>query len=359
MNLLDMSVRFVEGINLLLHHGRCSMDASEVERLMQRINEVQLLVRDSERNFRQILKSTEEGNVRRSSVVIITRDKVPICILGEEIAKPSIEDIDIESVECSHTPSFHEFMPFSNTVFVNTKAQLLAIDRTITQAAIEVFDHTYRSYEGFVCFISAGDTRGNVYVIDAIKLRTVIPRLRLLGCNVPKIVHYGNCVQRLLKDFKHLGCYRSYEIPSDMVFIDWRIRPVPEFLLEVLCKGVCRIGEMLANGVKMKTSCTKEVDDVEDIASRYSISSNRDVLRALLRLRRFLAKSNDESVHYVMTDDQVVKLLEIRPDTRDKLLGGLRRLSPLARQHVMDFLYIFSSGGRGFLLQNLTISGRE
>ncbi|ADM12602.1 uncharacterized protein Eint_111020 [Encephalitozoon intestinalis ATCC 50506] len=355
MNLLDLSVKLVEEVNLFLRQGRHSLDVLEMEKLVNKINEVQLLVKDSERNFKQILKEIEGEHARSDSVVIVTKNKKLVCVLGEEIVKPRIESIDAEDSKCSHTPFFYEFKPFGSTVYVETLDQLLDVDKRITQAAIEVFDHTYRSYRGFSCLISVGDTEGCIYIIDAIRFRAAIPRLALLKCGVPKIVHCEQCVQRLLQDFKHIGCFRNYEISSDMVFIDWRIRPVPKFLLEVLCKGVQKIREMLERGVETRTYCSKEIDEVEDIAVRYGIKSNNDndILKALLKLRRFLAKNNDESVHYVMTDDQVVRLLRVKPDTQDKFLGEIGRLSPLARQHAMDFLLVFNGKKGSFQLQDL------
>ncbi|KAG5859019.1 hypothetical protein KMI_09g14460 [Encephalitozoon hellem] len=354
MNLLDMSVKFVEEINLFLRQENDELDAMEVERLIQRIEEVQLLVRDSEGSFRQMLEGIEaEESSKADTIVVITKNKKPICILGKEVVKPRIESINAGSINCTHTPSFCKFKAFSSTVHVKTLAQLLDIDKHITQAAIEVFDHTYRSYEGFTCLISVGDTNGNIYIIDAIKFRAFIPRLALLKCNVPKIIHCGGCVERLLRDFKQLGCFRNYEIPSDTIFIDWRIRPVPRFLLEVLYRGVQEIREMVANGVEMEVYCSKKNDETKEMALRYGISNDGGLLEDLLKLREFLAKSNDESVQYVMTDDQIVRLLKAKPTSQRKMADELRRLSPIARQHIMDFLLLFNGKKKKFLLKDL------
>lgn len=360
MNLLDMSIKFVEGINLFLRQERHELDDLEIERLIQRIEEIQLLVKDSEDRFKQILKSIEmEESARPDTVVAITKSKKLLCILGKEIAKPRIESIDAENIDCSHTPSFGEFKAFSSTVYVKTLDQLLDIDKTVTQAAIEVFDHSYRSYEGFACFISVGDANGNIYIIDAIKFRVAISRLGLLKCYVPKIIHCGNCAERLLRDFKQVGCFRNYEISSGMVFIDCRIRPVPGFLLEVLCKGVHEIRRMAAIGVEMKVYCSKEIDETKDMASRYGISGDEEILESLLKLRRFLARSNDESVHYVMTDDQIIRLLKTKPTTQRKMVGELGRLSPLARQHIIDFILLFNDRKKSFLLKDLMEPNQE
>ncbi|AFN84084.1 hypothetical protein EROM_111020 [Encephalitozoon romaleae SJ-2008] len=360
MNLLDMSIKFVEGINLFLRQESHDLNGLEIERLVQRIEEIQLLVKDSEDRFKRILESIEvEESIRPDTIVAITKNKKPLCILGKEIVKPRIESIDAENIDCCHTPSFGEFKAFSSTVYVKTLDQLLDMDKTITQAAIEMFDHSYRSYEGFTCFISVGDAKGNVYIIDAIKFRAAISRLELLKCHVPKIIHCRACVERLLRDFRQVGCFRSYEISPKMVFIDWRIRPVPGFLLEVLFKGVHEIREMAASGVEMKVYCSKEIDETKDMASRYGISEDEEILENLLKLRRFLARSNDESVHYVMTDDQVVRLLKAKPTTQEKMVEVLKRLSPLARQHIMDFILLFSGSKKSFLLKDLMEPNQE
>lgn len=352
MNLLDLAVGVVEQVNLLVHHHKHLLDRDTVGRLVQKIEETQALVKDAEHSFRRILKDIEakEGG---SNVVVVTRNKVPVCIVGDGVAKPSLEDARASRPECCHAPSFGGFEPLRRVVHVETRGQLAAIDKTVSQAVVEVFDHTYRSYEGFTCLISVGDTRGNIYIVDAIRFRTAIPKLAMMRCGVPKIVHCSGCAARLLKDFGQLGCFRSYELAPAAVFVDWRIRPVPRFLHETLCQGVRQMAEMADGGVKPRKAVEgNEVDEAKDIVSRYAISDGTDVLDALLKLRRFLAKSNDESVYYVMTDDQLVRLMAIRPATQDELLRKMGRLSPLARQHAMDFLLVFNCRAGGPPLQS-------
>lgn len=357
MDLLDLSMGFVKKINSFLDLERAGRRAAEMARLVERISDVQALVSDANSRVSTIMKGLRNSGTEQGRVFCITKNRIPICIVGEKVAKPRISEVVAEETRCNHRVGFKWFEAFASVLYVETRSQLVSIDRGIRQAAIEVFSHTYRSYKGFTCFISVGDCRGHIYIIDAIKFRDVIPSLGFLKCGVPKIIHCNECARRLVMDFKDVGCLRRYRMSPREVFVDWRIRPVPGFLLDMLQEGVVKIGDCVNGGEETLEPCLgsdEESAELRRMASKYNISDDKDILSNLLRLRRFIARDSDESVYYVMTDRQLVELFNARPATQSEFSNTFKRTSPLARQHMMDFLLVFRKGRGDVALQKQT-----
>lgn len=358
MNLMDLSAKFVKEVNMFVLRNR---EANPVtERLVERIKSVQTLAKDAEDRVRVVMEKLQIADVRKDKPFYITKGGTPICVVGKDIPKPRIEEIKMEKTGCEHCVSFRRFEPLAKVTYVETSKQLMLIDKNIEQAAIEVFSHTYRSYNGFICFITLYDMNGSVYVVDAIKFRNHIPSLRLLNCGVPKIVHCRECVRMILLDFKQLSCFRNYDMSPINVFVDWRIRPVDDFLLHILQEGAIKTVEQMNTGKAMEVFSPdqdEELIEINNITSRYGVSADNGMLRNLLKLRRFLAKSNDESTFYVMSDDQLIRLFSLRPKIERELSSMFKRLSPLARQHLCDFLLVLNGDRKEFSLQKFMDMG--
>lgn len=356
MDLLNLSTAFVRKTNLFLRQSnQKGMDKPQVVKdLIDKIKETQACLENAKDRTSLIMRRLQNRSESPGKVFCVKNRGETICVVGERIQKPNLKEIVLERLECTHDVVFQKFKPFVRTVYVETASQIRLIDKSILQAGIEVFDHTYRSYNGFICFISLYDTNGNIYIVDSIKFRDVIPSLNFLKCGVPKIIHCRGCAEILLKDFKQLGCFRNYSVLPENIFIDWRIRPIPVFLLEILQKGVLKVTGLVNNHKEFELFCENgEPNELNRITSKYELSDDENILENLLKLRRFLARSNDESVYYVMTDDQLVRVFKSRPKTQNELSDVLKRASPLVRQHLMDFLHVLENSRERFSLQRL------
>jgi exosome complex exonuclease RRP6 len=359
MRLLDLSADFVRKINSLLAQPEASANIPK-ERLVGRISAVQSHLQSAE----EIVCRTIAAHKKRSGedrIVYITKSSRPVCIIGERTLKPAISEIDAEAVFCACSLAFVPFKQFTSAMYVESEPQLMEIDGTVSQAAIEVFEHSYRSYRGFACFLSVGDTNGNIYIIDAIRFREAVARLRLLKCSIPKIIHCRECVRRLHRDFKQLGCYRNYSLASGDIYIDWRIRPADAYMLQVLQNGVFRIAELHNKGERAEryeAGAEEELDGVEELLGRCNLRADRASLGRLLKLRRFLARSNNESEQYILTDAQAAALLRQMPRNTAELLGAAGRLSPIAKQHSSDLVMALEER-KSFSIERLKRTGRR
>ncbi|KAG0438480.1 hypothetical protein DMUE_3063 [Dictyocoela muelleri] len=78
----------------------------------------------------------------------------------------------------------------------------------------------------------------------------------------------------------------------------------------------------------------------------------------LIKLRKFIAKNNNESPEFVMTTKQLSQLFIHKPTDEDSFVDTISRSSPLVRAHLMDFLLIFKDNKETTISKVLgTISG--
>lgn len=148
--------------------------------------------------------------------------------------------------------------------FVETPAQLAAMTAKLTAAkeiAVDLEHHSFRSYTGFLCLMQIS-TRDEDFVIDAIKLRKELRDDKLGGVmadpSVIKVFHGADSdIVWLQQDFdiyvvglfdtyhatkvlhfvQHslaslLKLYCDYEADKRYQMADWRIRPVPDAMMQ-------------------------------------------------------------------------------------------------------------------------------
>ncbi|KAM0684767.1 hypothetical protein COBT_004025, partial [Conglomerata obtusa] len=67
---------------------------------------------------------------------------------------------------------------------------------------------------------------------------------------------------------------------------------------------------------------------------------NRNYVNEIIKLRYFIAKNNNESIDYVMTDKQLIDIIYTKPINRQDFIDSLGRMSALVREHMCDIILI-------------------
>lgn len=317
--------------------------------LIARLSRLLTLTADAEPAATAALRRIEDGALRPCTPVLVRTAGSLWGIVSPDVAKPRVAALPplAEACHCPSTalPPFK--LPTAHTA-IDSEDALLALDRTLSVVCMQVFAHTYRSYRGFVCYISVLRPDGALFLIDAVRYRATLPRLRLLRCGVVKVLHCTACAARLSADFGSLGCVRCLSVPAEPLWIDWRIRPLAPLMARVVANGMHVLAEMANQGLHaapfQRGAEEAAGDRAEAFLQAHEISEGVDVavLGELLTLRTCLAADADESEEYVMTDAQILALLEAQPRTTADMLGVLSRLSPVARRRLPDFVCVFA-----------------
>ena len=285
-------------------------------------------------------------------------------------------------------------------------ADMVAHLRTVTEVAVDVEHHDYRSYYGITCLLQVS-TREKDFIIDPLTLREQLQPLNevLADPNIVKVFHGAHrdviWLQRdlglyvvgmfdtfdasqilgrtqhslasLLEDYCGITADKSYQLA------DWRLRPLTQDLMEYAITDthhLLYIYDHLRNAlvhqttaVKPKMALTLERSRNTALktfrATRYADAANgADGVKAILRgigrlriksalqvdtfqklhhLRDSIARLEDESPLYVMSTLNLVALAETRPRTADLVLATCSHYQPLIEKHVQDIVDIILS----------------
>ncbi|KAM0685151.1 hypothetical protein COBT_003639, partial [Conglomerata obtusa] len=72
----------------------------------------------------------------------------------------------------------------------------------------------------------------------------------------------------------------------------------------------------------------------ESIIDKYFLSEdNRNYVNEIIKFCFFIAKNNNESIDYVMTDKQLLDLIYKKPLHRGDFIDSLGRMCPVIREH--------------------------
>ena len=285
-------------------------------------------------------------------------------------------------------------------------ADMVAHLRKVTEVAIDVEHHDYRSYYGITCLLQVS-TREKDFIIDPLILREQLQPLNevLADPNIVKIFHGAHrdviWLQRdlglyivgmfdtfdasqilgrahhslasLLEDYCGIIADKSYQLA------DWRLRPLTQDLMEYAITDthhLLYIYDHLRNAliqqttaVKPKMALTLERSRNTALktfrATRYADAVNgADGVKAILRgvgrlriksalqvdtfqklhhLRDSIARLEDESPLYVMSTLNLVSVAETRPRTADLILATCSHYQPLIEKHVQDIVDVVLS----------------
>lgn len=362
MGLVDLAAEFVRQLNLFIRSADTSSTQTQrqIEDIKRRIAAIVEKTADAEAKAAMQLGKLICTAAPASNIVYVRRDGLLKAIVSMSIPKPAICPVDKIRLECDC--QHHDFPQFKTTkeyVYIGTEEALFAADQTFSGVCIQVFDHDYRSFYGFSCYLAVYTVDGLLYIIDAIKYREVIPRLNLLRCGVQKLIHCRRCARRLMCDFGDIGCYRNYDAPEKDVYIDWRIRPMNEIMAEVISDSMMEVVEKSNHGVTTEKYAMEDENELEEFTSKFGLPSGCPFLSEMLSLRAYLAKAFDEGVQYVMTDTQLLSILEHTPTTVTEFSDALPRMSSVMRLHAGDFLIVLRKRAKAFSLERLKIRSDE
>ena len=287
--------------------------------------------------------------------------------------------VDVSSIE-PEMPAADR--PFSFIDSETSLLKLIAELRHEQEVAVDLEHHSLRSFQGFTCLMQIS-TRQSDYVIDTLALRRQMNLLLEIFANpnIVKVFHgcesdilwlqkdFGiyvvNCFDtfhaaKLLRypalSFAHLVKYHCrVSLNKKYQLADWRQRPLPQEMLEYarndtlyllpvydfMRREVCR-----SHGVEgivtvldaTRHVCLKRYEVEPFFPLRYKklieasrrtskLSASQDmVLAALFDWRDATARSNDESVHYVMSNAELLRVGTAIPRTMEEL----RRCQPLS-----------------------------
>jgi len=354
---MDLTAEFVKQLNTVL--GGLDMGDKDhvelIDRLRGKISSVMEICKDSEELVNQLLSKIEDNNKQCKDIVYVRKDENILAVVSRDVVKPTIGQVDKINIECDCLLNgFGKLEDNKGYVVVDSEENLRRLDGMLSNVVLGVYEHDYRCFEGFVAVIGLYMPDGYVYIIDGIRFREIIPQLRLLRCGVTKILTSQRGVEWLIRDYGALGCYQNFNIPESEVYIDWRIRP----LSEVMCCAICTD---LMNAVKKcNMSLLTErhepihVDEVESFMDLFNIAmSKRALVEDLIKLRTYLAKNNDESPQFVMTDTQLYQVILNMPENVSEFELLLGRMSSILRLHVSDFLIIINQKSKIFSIESL------
>ncbi|KAK1347838.1 exosome complex exonuclease Rrp6 [Hamiltosporidium tvaerminnensis] len=284
-----------------------------------------------------------------------------------------------------------EFLHVNYTpIFINSSAQISFIEEAIKSEKIicvDVKQHTFRSFRGYTTYLLLLSP-SHSFIIDAVTLQYEIPKLSFLNCSIKKIVPNTNCLEILKRDFNlEMGCVYNLEKDNNYrsVIVDWRINPLTEelydFAFEKIFNSIIKIKEDLSEndcegrssfritpiteeGIDMATinnltpikTGISEIDEKElarIFSRKYNFYNDGELLGKILKLRYFIAKSEDESLQFVMTDEQVQNVVVNKPSNIEQFFSCFDRISPLVRIHISDFLLTIKEKKSGFDIDKL------
>lgn len=166
-------------------------------------------------------------------------------------------------------------------------------------------------------------------------------------------------MKRLVKDFGSIGCYGNFDIFSNNVYIDWRIRPLDQAFVTVMVENMRELISMSNIQIPTEKYQVEEINEITEFIERNSLPQDCPFLAEVLNLRQYLAKHHDEGVQYVLTDKQVIELLENVPTTVQEFEAIMPRMSSVLRLHVGDFILILMKRAKVFSLDRLKKSDEK
>ena len=356
MSLLELTAEFVKTLNQVIPtiDNRNKNIMEELKTLKLRISRIISQTASSEGILIDFLKKQERNKEKISNYIIVRKEGELQAVISTSLQKTTIDPFEKINSECDCLiEGFETFNKLTNLMVIENLKQLFELDESIQNVCICVYDHTYRSYEGFTCFITIATPSGEAYAIDAIKFRDAITKLRLLKCGVQKMIHCRECVQRLIKDFGLIGCYRNYDNHENNCYIDWRIKPLDQVFITIMYDQM----QELINTANLKISTEKYemeiTNEIIDFSEKRNVPLDCPYLAEILKLRDYLAKTHDEGVQFVLTNQQITLLLESTPTSVQMFEAVLPRMSTVLRPHVRDFILILLKRAKIFSLKKL------
>lgn len=274
---------------------------------------------------------------------------------------------------------------------------MLSILKDQDAIAIDLENHSYRSFQGFLCLMQVS-TREQDWLVDTIALRDSLECLNevFTDPNIIKVLHGADFdVTWLQRDFglylvslfdtgqatRVLG-YPSFglayalnlhaKVRVNKVFqlADWRIRPLSDDLLKYAREDThyllhvfdCVRKELLNQGGKdaIKEVLRKSTDIALKVHEKPIFTTNSwkrllktnnlqltekqsQILSAVYEWRDKVARREDESTQYVLPDRMLIRIAQDQPCNASELERSCNPLPPVVQTRVTELLALVRS----------------
>ncbi|KAJ8257617.1 hypothetical protein GJAV_G00187740 [Gymnothorax javanicus] len=294
-------------------------------------------------------------------------------------------------------PEPQMYKPLSETscVLVGTLEDLVGMNEKLARSsefAVDLEHHSYRSFLGITCLMQIS-TREEDFIVDCLELRSELYVLNetFTDPSIVKVFHGADSdIEWLQRDFglyvvnmfdthqaaralnlgrnslEHiLKLYCSVDSDKRYQLADWRIRPLPEEMLQYaradthyLLYAYDRMRADLldaANGqpalLQIVWQRSKDIslkkylkpifteDSYLDVHRKHKRSFNTQQLAALRLLygwRDKLARQEDESTGYILPNHMMMKICEELPKESQGVIACCNPVPPLVRQQVNE-----------------------
>ncbi|RWS25027.1 Exosome component 10-like protein [Leptotrombidium deliense] len=308
-----------------------------------------------------------------------------------EIEKFEILDSFLEKVNPKEPKPIKE-TPLRYIDSVNGLQEMCNKLQTVSEFAVDLEHHSYRSFQGFTCLMQIS-TRDEDFIIDTLELRSELHVLNEIFTN-PKIVKvfhgadmdivwlqrdFGVYVVNLfdtgvaakMLNFAHFSLafllkhYCNVETNKQFQLADWRMRPLPEDMLlyaredthyllyiydkmknELISKGNVTNNLLRATFDRSRQVCLKkyekpvlnEVSYLALVKKSKSILNNRQLfaLKELLVWRDKIARVEDESLGYVLPNHMILHIAEVLPREQQGILACCNPVPPLVKRQLNE-----------------------
>ncbi|XP_072282057.1 exosome complex component 10 isoform X2 [Pyxicephalus adspersus] len=283
--------------------------------------------------------------------------------------------------------------------FVTTLDDLVQLNEKLlkcSEFALDLEHHSYRSFLGLTCLMQIS-TRTEDFIIDTLELRSDLYILNesFTDPAIVKVLHGADSdVEWLQKDFglyivnmfdthqasrllnlarnsldhllKH---YCSVETDKKFQLADWRIRPLPEEMIEYaradthyLLYIYDRVRTDLLNGAngkqnllqlvwqRSKDICLKKFvkpifteDSYMDLyqkQKKHLTTQQLTAFRLLYAWRDKMAREEDESTGYVLPNHMMLKICEELPKEPQGIIACCNPVPPLVRQQINELIQL-------------------
>ncbi|KAF9763326.1 Exosome complex exonuclease rrp6 [Nosema granulosis] len=285
MNKCDIAAEFLKKLNGLLvymNQNKIQKD-SKFDNIKQKIEIIKDMFKDSEKNVKERLQSIKIDKKIRNNIKYNFENEAITTITSNSIKKIKVESAVFDTKECNHTFKEIPIFNYHQTTYLKTKDQLNELSGS-EYIVVDAFYHNYRSYNGFLCFLTVLDPFGTIYIIDALQFREKIIEMDLFGCRFKKIFISRGSYFKCLKDFKNINCFTVFENGlstnlQDKMYVDWRIRPIDKYLIFLLQIDIVKNLNLLNGVFKIKSTRTKKIDDLTKKLETLDIKTTENIER--------------------------------------------------------------------------------
>ncbi|KAI5141590.1 exosome complex exonuclease RRP6 [Nematocida parisii] len=269
-----------------------------------------------------------------------------------------------------------------NIYYIKTAEECKMANTHILQEAavgVDIKTHKFRSYSGFTCYIQVA-TLESIYLFDMIELRNNSELLTFWSnSSVVKVFYKATeKVYWLKKDLQYtvkayVDLLSIYGYPEEVTnlgravmyatgrklrkqlqLMDWRYKPIS---VEMCTDLTEQVGYLLLSVAGMAKKCTEEqfvsgynykAKKIESDLSpeEFLLSKNiepTEISVKLHMLRDFIAKQEDESPQFLMTDKQLVRFIKEQPTTQEQVFSLFKNISPLFKANLNNFINLLHS----------------